>query len=568
MKVENPKNFHSFIHYSFLFAIAFIFFVAMNYSAHNLGGFGLQVPFNITTWAAACILILIGLVTVTLRARLLIPQFFVYYFVFIGLLLFPILYTDTTFIYKEYMTIVGLFGALVFALIIRQCFSEKFKTQVLIVLFVSTLIQTCWGLLQYYFIFEPSILFTRPDLGIPFGVFAQKNVFSTFLGFGSLLSLYFLFKTERETCKFLIFTLIVLGLNFHLMMLAQAQTGRLVPLIAVSIYLTFLARRTRKTLLPLILFMVCVTSAFTPKQWFNVRTDVPIETVYKVPSAGVRPVMYKVGLQMFFDKPLVGHGLGQMHKQFALALGEYNQTASEPTPALFMAHIHNEPLQWMIQLGIVSGIAFILLFFVWIWGIYTKALDPAVLLLGLPFVGHSLLEYPFYHSAPHLLTFVIILSLSINGKGKRIKIPRSLSFGVLITGMYFLLKMLLLLWTTLQALYATVDYQRSRGTQIEFLTETEPTLTFQQTFEYEIYRWKLKQAREAGSISADELNEYIAWAENSLKHAPFDLVYKQLADALMLKGDRARALEILSEATLIFPENKMLEKYYKRVKEG
>jgi O-antigen polymerase len=222
----------------------------------------------------------------------------------------------------------------------------------------------------------------------------------------------------------------------------------------------------------------------------------------------------------------------------------------------------------MIQLGALPGIAFLMLFSAWVWGVYTKALDPTVLLLAMPFVGQSLLEYPFYHSAPHLLAFVCILSLSINGRGKRIDLPRTVSAGLLVFGGYFLFKILLLLWATLMALHATVDYQKSRGTQIQYLTQTPSTSTFQQTFEYEIYRWKLKQAREQGHITEDALNEYIAWAEGIIRHAPFDLVYKQLADALMLKGDRARALEVLAEATLIFPENIMLEKYYNRVKGG
>jgi O-antigen polymerase len=559
--VSAAKKRHIFIHYSFLIVIALMFFIAMNYTTHNLGGLGLQVPLNIATWAAACIFIFVGLFTVTLKSYLRLPLFFMQYFAFIALLLFPLFY-------KEYITIAGLLLALLFAVVLRQHFSQKLKTQILMILFASTLIQTCWGLLQYYFIFEPSLLFTRPDLGIPYGTFAQKNVFSTFLGFGSLLSLYFLFGTERKSYKLIIFTFVVLSLNFHLMMLAEAKTGRLVPLIAVSIYMIFIVIRFQKLLMPLMLLLVCFASAFAPKQWFNVRTDTPFVTEYKLPSTGARPVMYKIGMQMVLDKPLTGHGIGQMHKQFALAQGEYNKNTLEPTPIHFMAHIHNEPLQWMIQLGVVSGFAFIMLFIIWIRGVYTKALDPAVLLLILPFIGHSLLEYPFYHSAPHLLSFVCILSLSINGKGKRIEIPRALSVGMLLVGGYILLRILVLLWATLHALYATIDYKNSRGTQIEYLTGTPPTSTFQLTFEYEIYRFKLNQARQNGSITADELNEYIAWAENYLKHAPFELVYKQLADALMLKGDKAGALEILSEATLIFPENITLKKYYKRVKEG
>jgi hypothetical protein len=158
--------------------------------------------------------------------------------------------------------------------------------------------------------------------------------------------------------------------------------------------------------------------------------------------------------------------------------------------------------------------------------------------------------------------------LAINEKGKRVKIPRPASIGILFVGAFLLFKVLILLWATLQALHATIDYKNSRGTKIEYLTNTPPTSTFKLTFEYEIYRFKLKQARLAGSITADELNQYIAWAENYLTYAPFTLVYKQLADALLLKGEKVRALAVLAEATLIFPDNVTLKKYYDRVKRG
>lgn len=549
-----------------LICLVGIFIIAMNYSSFTLGGYGLQTPSNISTWIALAVFVFCVTVIIFTRSRVQVSKYFYLYLACVAVLFFPLLYTDLKFLNKEFLVIFSIFASLLFFLTLNQFHSVRFKHCLLKILFISTIIQTVWGLIQYYFLFEPSILFFRPELNIPGGVFLQKNVFSTYLGFGSLIALYFLFIKPEPTKKLIACVGLVLILNAHLTMLAEAKTGRVVPLIAIALYLVFIMWAQKKYLLPIVLMIICVFFSFMPKQWFDVRPGTAVEAPLGIQSFGVRPVVYSLGIDLVLQKPLSGHGIGQLHKQYSLIQGDYIREHPDFPQQEYMGHIHNEPLQWMIQLGVISGFAFIGLFAVWVYGLKTGQLDPYILLLALPFVGHSMLEFPFYHSAPHLLAFVAVLVLAIKKKGKTIKFSAISSAIILPLSALGTYKTIVFMLASLASLGAMVEYKhKTKEVSIEPLTSLRPTSTFSRTFEHEIYQWKLRKAVADGEIPADLLLPFIEWAEEQVSYAPFKLIYIQLTQSYMLAKDVDNAKRVIAEAHHIFPTDEEVTLYYNKL---
>jgi O-antigen ligase len=551
--------------------ITFIFF--MNYTSYAIGGSGLLLPFNNATWIGFAAILLVGFSVVAILGRIKLSIFHAGYAGCLVLLLFPLLYSDTSFLQYEYMTILGVFAALTLIFIISQYSGTQFKRSLLLILYISTSIQGAWGLIQYYFIFEPNILFLGAELGKPAGTFGQTNVFSTYLNLGSLLSLYFFFNAKKQTKVLLILTLIVLVMNAHLNVLAQTKTSRVISLIAIGLYLTYLAYEHRAKYLPFCLLVLCIVTSFMPIKWFDVRpTTGASELVTKVytpitiQSVGLRPFLYQLGIELAWQKPISGHGIGQVRREFAHYAGTQKERFPKYNSSAQIGHIHNEPLNWVIQLGFLSGLAFVAILGIWIWGLKTSRLDPHILLLGLPFVGHSLLEFPFHASAPHLLVFAIILGLSITEPMKKVKLPKSISKVILPVNTIICFQIVTFMLTSLASSNVLTEFTRSEQKDISILDRVSPTPLFTLYFNIENFEYRLDQGFKSGQINKDDIFSFIAWAEQTKDYLPMNKIYIRLAQSYIITQDIESANRVMDEALLIFPDDEQVTDMVARMK--
>jgi O-antigen polymerase len=419
--------------------------------------------------------------------------------------------------------------------------------------------------MQYYFIFEPSILFFRADIGIPYGTFAQKNVFATYLAFGSLLSIYFLFTTRTHSKLLLAMTIITVIANAHLTMLVDGKTGRVVPLIAIFLFTCYFAWKKQKLLIPTTLVLVTLIFSFMPRQWFDIRPSQVGEAPLGIKSFGVRPTMYKLGAELVLEKPFQGHGMGTLPYLFEMKKTSLDQSSSRFAGGeSIVDHIHNEPLQWMIEMGVLSGVAFVSLFLVWCAGLYKGWLEPSVLLLALPFVGHSMLEYPFYHSAPHLLAFAIIMGLAIR-HDRKTKILRfsPVVLGVVVPLVCFLAYQSFTFFArSLASSDALVKYRMGNEQDINILYSVEPTYTFEPFFTHEKFEWRLKEGMQKGTISQKDVFDFIDFLEKRRKEMPESLLFIQLAELYTIAGQTEKAQKVMEEARLFFPWNVKVKAYF------
>ena len=252
---------------------AIMFWIAMNYVGWNMGGRGLQLPFNNYIWIASSFFIVVGLFRLSLFSKITLSKTYGFYLGFVALLLLPLAYTNRLFLDVEAMRLYGMGAGLLFLLILLQFNTLKFKQQLLFIVFISCVIQTIWGLVQYYFIFEPHFLFYRADLGSPYGVFQQVNDYVTYITVGSLISIYYCFTAKVTNYKVVCATALLVFCNFHLSQLSKADTASVIALVAVPLYLGYWLWKTHDFKVIALLFVVGLMGALMPRAWFDVRSS-------------------------------------------------------------------------------------------------------------------------------------------------------------------------------------------------------------------------------------------------------------------------------------------------------
>lgn len=553
MHFQQLKRKLSYSHTAISLCVALIFIIFMNYPDYSVGGGGLYLPFNNTTWIGFSVLLFVSTCIIVKQSKVKVSIFYLLYASAILVLLLPLLYTDTRYLDYEVMMVWAILAAYLLLVIVSQFTGIKFKRGILFIILVSSIIQTFWGLIQYYFIFDANILFLVAEYDAPVGVFNQKNVFSIYLNVGSLIALYFYFLANKKSNLGLISLLILLVLNAHLNVLAGSLTGRVVSLIAIGIYLSYFAYQTRMFTLPSLLFVAVILTIFTPKHWFDVRASGEISTA-EIQSLGTRPVMYQLGAELALKQPVSGTGIGLLRYDFAHQLAIKQSQFEGYNSIGQIKHIHNEPLQWMLELGFVSGLAFVIIFLTWVWGIWKKAIDTKILLLSLPLVGQSMLEFPFHTSAPHFLIFAILLGLSIKKPKRIVKLPMSVSYASLVVVSYVCVMAVLHMLQSLASSKAVTEYERAEVKNIELLEKVTPTLTYSLYTKMLIFEHKLQKGFATGEINVDDVYDFIEWAEYIKEYYPVNKIYIRLGQAYLISQNMEAAKRIIDEADILFPD--------------
>lgn len=589
-------------------SLILIFWVGMNYVNINMGGIGVQVPYNIFAWLGCSAFILAALLRIFWAGEIRLHVATYCYLAFFLLLLFPLVYSDRLFLSVEGLRFSGIGAGLLFFLAVQQFSTHSSNPRLLQVLLVSTVIQTAWGLLQYYFIFEPSRLFYRAEFGIPYGVFQQVNVFAIYLAFGSILALYFWSKAKGSLLWWGVCVGALLFLNAHLAVLSSAGTALFTGGVSITGYLAYLRFKGRPAKWILAFAVSLIAGYSAPKSWFDIRPERLSNTesinqelpqreggrsgaessilptgglrgpdadqaaaslVESVTSSsltsslssflGTRPTIYVVATKMFLDEFWRGHGVGTFRKQYLLYQGEYLKEHPGAPAEFNLHHPHNELLYWAIELGFLSLMAFFFLVWSWLKMARSGLLKLEVLLITSPLILHSLVELPFYHSAAHWLGFVLVLAASGDPRYVRIfKVPRLGVAMVAVVGLGGALRAWIFLLSTYFALQMFVNFNAGGRENVAYLFNIKNPAAFQQRYEFELFQWKLRQANKLGEVNTQDLNNFLVWSFSVIQYAPLPGIYESFISALMIAGKFDAAQKYLDEAKLMYPDHEEL----------
>lgn len=541
----------------FMYAMGLTFLLMMHLFMPNPGGSGLALSFNATTWLGISIAIAIGLYQASRNMQ------FRYSKLTIGLLLsclclsLPLLYPNAS-VADTMPRLIGLWaGWLLFFTLQQLALSNQHKQRLLWFILLAVVLQASFGYLQYFWLEKDNLFGFDPFGSRPYGIFQQPNVMASFLACGMVLSGYLLARQQQKygspVSRISLLYLTPLY-SAPLLVLLASRTGWIGAGIGALCILPYLYRFS--TIKRLAGWSTSLLAGIGLGLLLANSVKGGDMVSQKASLDSVRSMTYPQTLDMLIEKPFTGYGYGRFEAEYIIYTARQHQLNPSYPPGLpGLDHPHNELMFWAVEGGIVPllGILLAALFALVKLQATRKGTRLAILGLFVPIVLHSQLEYPFYHSAPHWIIFVILL-FWLDQRSTRY---RSYNFSSL-TRINLRLSSLLLPAATalfmlsgLHSNYILTKFERSSQIDPTILEQVSNPAMWQDRYEWNIYSSYLKLGLTNKNPAL--IQPYIDWSQAIIRNKPREAFYKNLILAYLGSGDESKAEQIRAEAQFLFP---------------
>lgn len=541
----------------FLYAIASLYIYAMHFIMSNPGGSGLALSFNDTSWIAISLALGVGL------CQLANNQVIRFSKLTLGLLLTCILMTIPIFYHNSdpelvTMRLLGLWAGLLFFWLLQQFrFSNREKQRLLWFIVIGSLIEAGIGLYQY-FIIAPEALAKLQHFTRPSGVFHQPNVMASFLATGLLVSGYLLARQPKKYDEHWVQTtlLYLTSLTSSLLLVVLAsRTGWLGSILGIICLLPYLKKYAskRRFITWIIAILVGVSIGFFSMNQQGMSGFV----ANKIDLQSPRRYTFPQTFDMMVEKPFTGYGYGRFESQYILYTARQHQLNPNYPPGLAsMDHPHNKLIYWGVEGGIIPIIGIIIAAsLVCLRLLYAKrGTRLGLFALLLPIALHTQLEYPFYHSAVHWITFLILLYWI----DQRSLSYRSLSFHPWIARLLRILSLLVpvlisaFMLTTLQTNYVLTRFERSPSKYPDMINHVTNLAVWKNRYDWDVYSLYLRKGLK--TKQPEDIMPFVTWVPTVIEHQPRPIFYKKLILSYEALNDTSRAEQTRNEAQFLFPK--------------
>lgn len=399
-----------------------------------------------------------------------------------------------------------------------------------------------------------------------YGVFFQPNVFASFIATGIAIALALLllpgFTAKRPVQEQIRqYGLLILLAGFSaLLVCIQSRTGWLGGIAAMLLLVRFGNLDTSRTMSAL---AALAGGGILGGYWlFSDQHSLPL--VDHASSNHARWTMLRDTLAMMGEKPMLGWGYGGFEYDFQ----HFRINQTPPTVVTEIArHPHNELLLWIVEGGLV-GLAGVALMITGMGIIVRRAIRqdhlaltsrhgtagiPTALCLALlPIAIHSMLEFPFYISALHFATFLLLLAMAdrLSAEAPRWNLKSNRLRGALIA---------LALGAAVVATFAVKGVQTL--IQVErFGMEDVSPLSSLPPLSRRLLQERILFDEQVGALmtynrTQDErlLDNYRLWAQAYLQQRIDKQVYATLIQIFRHQNRTALAERYRREAALFFP---------------
>lgn len=403
-----------------LWLLVLMFCAAASFSSQYLSS-ALLTPYEFLFLSLLVLFISIAFFRQASAGHLNIPLLLLPIIIFILLRVMPVFFSPVLNLHAALSKTAGLLiGALFFLSLYQSGFSEDDRRRILLIVFVSGVIQSLIGIGQFFFSGTDVSPLLMKFKGIPYGSFQQLNLMGSWLATCIVISLYLTLHGWRDGFgrKLRVLFVALTVLPSFVLPLTGSRTGLLGLLTGIALIsfsrrdlLRQKARQMQVWFVLLILsFSLGLASSYILKGESTLISKTARTSIHDM--AG-RAVLYKVSMHMFMGAPL-GHGIGDFSSLYPVyETRMFKDNLNDSTRMYGSLHPHNELLYQLVESGI-PGIA--ALFFVscyFIFYLHKLGMERAGMFLGLmsPLLIHSMLEYPFYQSLPHYALFIVLLYL-------------------------------------------------------------------------------------------------------------------------------------------------------------
>ncbi|MEZ9231147.1 PglL family O-oligosaccharyltransferase [Vibrio amylolyticus] len=549
----------------FLASLAVVFLVAMHFFMPNPGGSGLALSFNPATWLTLSFTFSIGLYQLATNQTLRYSKLTLGLLVCCSLMSIPLLYsnTESTAVLSR---LTGLWlGLLLFVLLQQFRFSNKHKQRLLWFITIAVFIEALFGFYQYFILQPNNLLGYNTIQNRPYGIFQQPNVMASFLATGLVISAYLL---ARQTNKYSLrseagFLCLIPLLTAPLLIIIASRTGWLGAVLSMALVLPYLYKySTPKRFAAWIsccLLGIGLGFAATHSQ----GTEGLVSS--KAHLDGARNYIFPQAVDMMIEKPFTGYGYGKFESEYILYTARQHQLNSNYKPGLpSMDHPHNELLFWGVEGGLIPIIGILLAAGLVLARIYyaKKGTRLAMFALFVPIVLHSQLEYPFYHSAIHWITFILLLFWVDQrvANYKKVGFSRISRSTIRVFSLILPIVMSFYMVSALHSNYVLTQFERSSPRDPQLLSRVTNPVVWKDRFDWDIYSTYLNIGLH--KQEPELIQPYIDWSLEIIKSKPRPAFYSNLILAYQGLDDSSRAEQIRAEAQYLFPENDFSEIQY------
>lgn len=539
--------------------LALLFLISPFYLASSLGGTGFDLPFNITVWAAATLVIAYSVWYFCGQDKLILPANYK------GLLALPvgILLAAALAGVKDPITwlfrIVYVMAGVIFLFGLFQ-FRLKNTDRILLLLSVATLLHGLFGVVQ---LFQIPILvdwIPKTKNQIATGVFQQVNVMASFLVTGILICIYLCLRPIAYIRLYLkVFLLLTISVATYVMVSTGSRIGLLSGIFGLLMLLIGYRDQVRKNWKTIIsAFLLIIVASWLAKEGLHKTLD----KTYKVVEAQYsdqRLSIYRISFDAFTAAPIKGHGIGSFLKQFGLASSEfYKQHPTAEMPS-YIAHPHNELLQWAIEGGLLAlgGVVIAVMSVLWFAFRYRQPRLFAYLALLLPITFHTQVEHPFYISSFHWFIWLTLLFVFLNHhlvvRQNSISLMAKKSLRGLVV--ILLTLSLLFLWQTSQAQQQLYQFIR-QSQQAPQLDSALNNLYYKTYAEQIVMRTHLHDA--IGRNDTDKLVQVVNWFEAELIKKPELKVFEDIINGYFALAQPEQRCQTIGKSLQYYPANRVL----------
>jgi O-antigen polymerase len=539
-----------------LFALLCLF--GQHVFIHHLGGAGLDLPFNAITWLFIGAMLAAG--AFVLQPVLVTSGFWWYLLLGAVMLWLPFFYAHAEPTREQALPrLLGLSGGVLFYLVLQQCrFNASQRRWLLCLLLGLATVQMLFGLVQFFLLPVDNWFRFNTRIRLPYGIFMQRNVMSSFAGSGVLLALYLLVVIRAGRARWLMWlwcvSVAVMGIVLVLLLQSRAGLYSLLAGLLLLVPVCWLRLSTRPQcwlLLVMVIFGVCAGVVLL------LQSDSYRRALDVYGELGVRVEIWATTLSMIARHFWLGVGYGGFEPAYyAEAARLLVTTGIVPQMPPGLHHPHNELLLWLAEGGVVSLLAWLL----WAFGLYRLLRHLpwserlALVALCLPLLGHVMSEYPFGHSSVHWLWLLVLLWFfdSEHGRGRlRYRVPvwpgRSL---LLLVGVGIMLYMA----TGLQTGYQLTHFERER-----FRDDTRLTAVWNPWYwqdRRELYQHSAVLAAALAAADKSGAEAYLAWSTPVIARLPrVSLLHNHLV-ALLALGHEAQAEALAARLRLEYPHTR------------
>ncbi|MHA7000951.1 PglL family O-oligosaccharyltransferase [Aeromonas schubertii] len=533
--------------------------LGMHFFMHNPGGAGLYLPFNAIGWVFASLLMGLGLWVCTQKGVVRLSRLWLGLGVMASLLWLPMLWGDANLRDYALPRLLGLMGGVLFLFSLYQSLTrDDGRHWLLNLLLGAVAIELTLGLVQFFLLIPGNWIGYDTAVNRPYGIFQQPNVMASFMATGLAVALWQEGSASFSRGASWLRAYLLFGTPLLLVVL-QSRVGQLGGGAVVLMMLPMLSQN-RAWRRPLLLVALGIVVGFAAL--YLVEGARRGMEIYQ--SGGMRSIYWPYAWQLILQKPWLGWGYGGFESLFLHSyMAEKALNPSMVQIEYNLDHPHNELLYWGVEGGLLPILVLLAMAGMLLWRLRGQRWPRALALLALvtPMALHTQTEYPFYHSIVHWFLFLTLIWF-IDEECEEMTRPgiRTLVYPHRLLLRFLALAIPLLvvpfMATALHTAWVVTKYERGGFKEPDLLLKVVNPVAWLTRVEFDVNGVRLAVGLQ--TKNRQELEAYIAWARDFVRHTPRVNIYAGMIEATLALGEGDAARAILSQARLLYPDDPQL----------